>query len=423
MERPLDVVVGRQPIFDRHMEIMGYELLFRSVGAFVPNGSRALGDQMTADVLFSSINIGIDRLVGDKKLFCNASRGVLVGEVPIVLPPERTVIEVLESVVVDDEVVSGCQRLLDEGYQLALDDFRWSSEMECLLERAQMVKIDIQDTQPSEVAKLIERCRPFGAKLVAEKVTTLDELHRCDQLGFHYAQGYLLARPQQVQGRALDIGKLSRLRMSARLLDTECPISDLEEIVRSDPAMSYQVLQLAGLGAAQGLRRNVKTIHEALVLLGWRRLQSWVSLLLIADKGRVSQEGVTNALTRARMCELISKDLDPSMSDEAFTVGMVSSFDLLLGMPLADVIEGLPLADEIRGALVHGDGFLGHLIADVSDYLLGHPETAVRSGLGEEVMSKASLQALMWAVELTSVFNARPAAQMPSEQWPPAEWD
>ena len=103
---------------------------------------------MTAQVLFNSVEIGIDRLAGDRLVFCNASRGVLVGDIPIVLPPERTVIEVLESVVIDDEVLEGCQRLLDQGFTLAMDDFTWFDGAERILEMASIVKVDLMLVQP-----------------------------------------------------------------------------------------------------------------------------------------------------------------------------------------------------------------------------------------------------------------------------------
>jgi len=401
----LDVVVGRQPIFDHNMTIFAYELLFRPVDADSAGDSTVQGDRMTAEVLFSSINIGVDRLVSDKKLFCEASRGVLLGEVPLMLPPDRTVIEIVESVVLDEQVLAGCRRLREEGYELALDDFLPPEETEEVLEIAQMVKIDIERTQESEIPSLMQRCRAFGIRTIAENVATLDEFNRCTELGFDYFQGYLLAKPRHVNGKALDVGRLAKLRMSSQLVDSECPVSKLEQIIKSDPAMTHQLLQLAGIGAARGMRRNVKTINEALVILGWRRLQSWVALLLIADKGRGSQEGITNALIRARMCELMAKDIDPSASDEAFTVGMVSSFDLLLGMPLEEVLESLPLADDIRDALLNGSGTLGPLVADVCDYLTGHHETATRCGLPEQAFSNMALRALLWAVELSSVLD------------------
>ncbi|HUO47722.1 MAG TPA: EAL domain-containing protein, partial [Acidimicrobiales bacterium] len=257
----LDVVVGRQPIFDRDLAVMGYELLFRTLSSRTDleraNNTAEDGDLLTADVLFGSIVIGVDRLVGDRKVFCNASRGVLTGEIPIVLPPDRTVVEILESVVPDDEVLAGCRRLREEGYTLALDDFSWFAGAEPLLEIASIVKIDLRSTKLADQVKLIERCQPFDVTLVAEKVETVDEFRRCQAMGFDYFQGYLLSRPLAVSSRSLDPNRANRLRLAARLLDAECPVSEIEKIVRCDPAMVRQLLQLAGTGAAGGLRRNL----------------------------------------------------------------------------------------------------------------------------------------------------------------------
>jgi len=401
----LDIVVGRQPIFDHALSVMGYELLFRPVGPLTVKGSKVDEDQMTTDVLFGSINIGIERLVGDKKLFCNASRGLLLGEIPIVLPAERTVIEVEERALKDEEAVAGCRRVRDEGYGIALDKISWSSDVDHLLELVSIVKIDLQVTSRSAIPELVDRCHQRNITLIAEKVATLDELMMCEKLGFDYFQGYLLALPRPIHGRALDIGHLARLQMSARLVDSECSMADLEEIVRTDPAMVHQLLHLAGMGAAGGMRREVRSIREALVILGWRRLQSWVSLLLIADRGRGWQEGVTNTLIRARMCELLAAEFDPCIADQAFAVGMISNFDVLLGIPLDAILESLPLADELRSALVDDKSPLGSLVADVADYLLGRPERAMRSGLNEDTFSSNSLKALLWAVELSSVLD------------------
>ena len=126
-------------------------------------------------------------------------------------------------------------------------------------------------------------------------------------------------------------------------------MSELEEIVRRDPAMTLQLLQLASVGAGKGMRRTVRTFREALVIVGWRRLQSWVCLLLIGGKGQASQEEMTSALTRARMCELLAQSSDPSLSESAFIAGMLSSFDALLDMPLEEVLRDLPLDPGLRG--------------------------------------------------------------------------
>lgn len=403
----IDVCVGRQSIFDRKRAVFGYELLFRALsGPTAAEAAGSLGDQMTADVMFNSVSIGIDRLVGNKKLFCNASRGVLTGVVPVLLPPDQTVVEVLESIVPPGEALPGCHRLRDEGFTLALDNVSGFANIESLIELASFVKIDVGKTAPSDLPYLVEQCRRYDVALVAEKVETEEDFGRCEALGFDYFQGYLLAQPCRIPGRALDPGRVAQLRIAAHLLDNECPISELEDIVRRDPVMTLQLLQLASTGAAGGMRRTVRTVREALVIVGWRRLQSWVSLLLVCGKGQASEEELTTALMRARMCELAAGEVDRSMADTAFTAGMLSTFDVLLQVPLEEVLRDLPLDADIQRALLEREGPLGRLVADAADFQLGRPEEATRSGLADSVMSSTALEALMWSVEMTSNVTA-----------------
>jgi EAL and modified HD-GYP domain-containing signal transduction protein len=405
----LDVMVGRQPIFDGDRRVFGYELLFRVlVGPTAAQAAATHGDQMTADVIFNSVSIGIDRLVGDKTLFCNASRGVLSGDVPVLLPPDQTVVEVRPLVAPAAEVLSGCRRLRDEGFTLALDNVKEFAQVERFIEVATFVKIDLRATEPAHLPRLVEQCRRFDVALVAEKVETDEDVNGCQELGFEYFQGYLLAQPCRIPGRALDPGRLAQLRMGARLLDGECPVADLEDIIRRDPVMTLQLLQLASVGAGRGMRRTVRTVREALVLVGWRRLQSWVALLLICGKGRTSEEELTTALMRARMCELVAEAIEPALAETAFTAGMISSFDVLLQVPLDEVLRDLPLDDDLRRALLERDGPLGRLVADVEDFQLGRPDAATRSGLPDAVVSSSALDALLWSVELTASVAAMP---------------
>ena len=86
--------------------------------------------------------------------------------------------------------------------------------------------------------------------------------------------------------------------------------------------MTHQLLQLAGIGAAGGMKRTVRTIRQALVLVGWRRLQSWVALLLLTDDGSASEEEIAAVLMRARMSELLapSAGCEP---DAGYTAGLL----------------------------------------------------------------------------------------------------
>ena len=405
----LDIVVGRQAIFDRDLQVVAYELLFRPRADAELAGTDLPGTLMTANVLFSTFSIGIEQLVGDKLMFCNADRSVLDGSVPIVLPPDQTVIEVLESVTCDDAAIEGCLRLLGAGYQLALDDFVWFEGAERLLELASVVKLDLLQYSEAELTEVVTRCREYNVRLLAEKVESEAQLELCMELKFDYFQGYFLERPRNVSGRTLSGSQLGTARIAASLLNREFEVSELEEIVRTEPGLAYQVLQLAGIGSRHGLRRQVRSLRDALILVGPMRVQSWLALMMLREHNTPSQHDLVVALTRAKMSELLALRLSPNLGPLGFTAGMLSAFDLLMRVDTAEVIAALKLDDELHAAAFGGDTAVARVVRDVIDYQV-QPTTAPRSsGLGDDDFDAAALRSLSWAVGVTDTIASSAA--------------
>lgn len=401
----LQTLAGRQPIFDRDLAVRGYELLFRGrETATAPDEDSGVG-RLTVEKLLGSETVEpVAALAGTKRAFCRVSRRIVTGEVPVLVPPDRVVLDISPAVVGDDADLAPCRQLLSRDYTLAVDGADGSDAADRLLGLASMVTIDVADIDRQRLAELVARCRSFDVELIARGVDTPATLGWCESLGFDLFQGYLLSRTHVTSNGPPAPARLTGLRMSAKLLDAECPVTVLEDIVRSDPAMTHQLLRLAGAGAAGGMRRTVATIHQALVLVGWRRLQSWVALLLLTDGATRAEEEIATVLTRARMSELLAPAAG-CLPDAGYTAGLVSALDVVLGMPLATIVEGLPLDDELRRALLSGTGPLGHLVADVTDYQLGCPERAVRSALPEDALRAALVEALTWTVAMAAAFG------------------
>ncbi|HET6794843.1 MAG TPA: EAL domain-containing protein [Acidimicrobiales bacterium] len=397
------VLVGRQPIFDRDLAVLGYELLFRSPA--LPAGFDS--DHMTATMLLSStLDIGLDQLVGPRLAFINAGREFLVGTPDIPLPPAQTVIEVLEDVARDEEVIAGCRRLVQAGYTLALEDYVYAAGDEAVLDLVSMVKVDLLAISSAQLEALVSRCRRHGVKLVAENVETRQQLAACCDLGFDLFEGYLLSRPETVEGTELSPNRLACLQLVGKLCDPEVPTAQIEEIIHSDVGLAYRILQAAGAGAARGLRRSVGSVREGIVLLGQRRLRSWAILMLLADGHAGSDEQLNIAMLRARMCELVAKAAAPGRTDQAFTVGLLSALDLLMDAPLDAIVHGLPLTDEVASAVLDRAGPLGSILSDVVAYEMGGFEVGVHSGVDAMLLEQGYLGALAWANEVTGVIGA-----------------
>ncbi len=403
-EATREVVVGRQPIVDTTGGVIGYELLYRSAAA---TPARLDGDQMTAEVLFGALTIGVDQLVGDKLAFCNADRGVLVGQTPVTLPPHRTVIEVLETVTIDAEVVEGCQELVRRGFQLALDDFVWRDGAEELLELASVVKIDLLALTREEVVELAARCSAHDVLLLAEKVETAEQLQWARDAGFRLFQGYVIERPAQVRGHALPPSMTAHVQLAVHVLADDLDYREIENILKREPGLVVQLLLMAGRGGHRGLRHEVRTIREALVLLGTARVRQWIALNLLQGQRGSNPEAVVTALTRARACELLAPQLTSASGESAFTAGLVSALDVLLGVGPDELTSALDLDPALKSVAFDRVGETGALVSLVADFQddLAHGRPGAGGADAGAALAEALAAAFAWAAPQASALG------------------
>lgn len=195
LQRASEVFLGRQPILDRRRNIVAYELLFRSgpVDEALFGDGAAATDQVIRQAFRQA---GIRTLVGDRPAFVNVDAPTLLGAGVEALPREQVVIELLETIVIDDAIVARCRDLKAQGFRLALDDIvRCEAAHEPLLDLVDIVKIDVLQLDPERLATLVRRLRRWPPRLLAEKVETLQGARACLDLGFSLFQGFYFGRP------------------------------------------------------------------------------------------------------------------------------------------------------------------------------------------------------------------------------------
>ena len=152
---------------------------------------------------------------------------------------ELIVGEILETVPPDEEVLSACYRMKDQGYRLALDDYCDLPEMQPFLAIADFVKIDVLLTTFAEQERLVNICQRREIPVVAEKVETDEQFRRCVDIGYDYFQGYFFCRPQVVERRGVPANKTVYLQL---LQAANAPLFDLHHIsmiFRRDVSLSY----------------------------------------------------------------------------------------------------------------------------------------------------------------------------------------
>jgi c-di-GMP-related signal transduction protein len=404
----VQVHIGRQPIYDRTGGVVAYELLFRG-GADAVHATRT-GAYATSQVIVNAFTeFGVSELVGVHDCFINVTRDFLVGDLELPFEPDRVVLEVLETVAVDDEVVTGVAGLVDRGYAVALDDFVWGLGHEKLLGLASYVKLDVLGADPGVLGETVARCRRYpGIRLLAEKLETGADLALARRLGFELFQGYALSRPQVLTAATLSPSRVRRVQLLAALAVEDCDLDDVVSIVAGDPALSFRVLRATN-SAAAGLPRQVSSVRDAVVLLGTVRIRQWVSLMLVSDIAEATEEQLAATMATARLCQTLADRLG-AHTDAAFTAGLLAGVADLLGAPVTELVAGLPLTDEVTGALVDGAGPLGEVLALVRAYQADEVTELLAELPGVPVdpaeLAHAYLDALGWSTRTVAAVSA-----------------
>jgi EAL and modified HD-GYP domain-containing signal transduction protein len=402
-----EVFVARQPIFDSRLEVAGYELLFRG-GVASQEAVITSSEGATATVVLNSFTeIGLERIVGTHTAWINVSREFVLRGLAKSVPPGLALLEILEDQLIDDQLVAAIAQLKQDGYRLALDDFRYTPSIEPLLGLVDVVKLDLLALGRENFAREITRLKPYGLTLLAEKLETQDDHHFCANAGCALFQGYFFCKPELVCGRRVDANRLWLLQVLAALQDPAAQLSELERMIARDLGLSYRLLRYIN-SAFFGLRKQIRSINQALALLGLENLRQWAALSIFASIDDKPAELTVTALIRARFCELAGRTIPGSNRGELFTLGLFSVIDALMDAPIEDLLDKIPFPQDMREALTTHQGQKGRLLECVTALETGEFDhaQAIIANAGE-----LYLDALGWANQAADpLFAPAPAA-------------
>jgi c-di-GMP-related signal transduction protein len=357
------VFIGRQPILNKRETIFGYELLFRSASSLSANVTDH--SMATASVMVNALNnIGFNNLVGSKKGFININEEMLSGGFIELLPKENTVLELLEHVEINNNLIELCSNLKGKGYRFALDDFIYNDSYLPLLSIAEYVKIDILEYNKKDLEDIVKLLKKHSVRLLAEKVETKEDYKYCYDLGFELFQGYFFAKPTIVTGKTISPSQMVLFELFNSLSKEE-DIGIIERQFKKNPQLDIKLLKFMN-SAAFYLTQKIDSIRQAIMMLGYHNLQKWVALMLFAKESTdiKSNPLLERATIRGLMMESITNNITKSRAqgDSAFITGILSLTDILLGIPLNDIISDLNLSNEIYNALASREGLLGNLL-------------------------------------------------------------
>ncbi|MEZ8064742.1 MULTISPECIES: EAL and HDOD domain-containing protein [Vibrio] len=356
--------VARQPILNRNKNTLGYELLFRD-GERNAYPAHIESNRATYRLIVENfLSVGLNPSIPSSRCFVNFPYQSLIRRLPLSLPKDKVVVEILETCTPTDELLEAVKELYQAGYMIALDDFTSTPEWERFLRYTHIVKLDIMQMGLDEACDLVKDHQGKKFSFLAERVETEQEFQQAKEAGFKFFQGYFFSKPEIIKTKYISPEQVIAMELFQEVCKPDVDFQRVESIVAKDIALSYKLLRFVNTMSPR-LEVTISSFRQALVYLGQDKLKMFVSLAVasyVSDKKPKELYGLS--LQRAQFCQRMSRyQAFEGHQEQAFMIGLFSLLDALLDLSLENLVEQLPLCKSIKVALLRREGPYGTLLA------------------------------------------------------------
>lgn len=395
----MEIFAARQPIFNKDLDTIAYEILFRS--SYENAMPQIDGDTASSHVLTNTyINFGLEDLTGGKNAFINFTENLLLKEIPFIFPNDSIVVEILENIPPTKDLIDCCIRLKDRGYTIALDDFIYRPALQPLVEIADIIKFDFMQTP---IDKIYENKIKLKNKVfLAEKIETNQQFEVASKMGFSLFQGYFFCRPEIIKGKDIPANKVQLLKIVSEINKPDVNIDTIAGLIQHDVGLSYKLLRYINSAFYKKFQR-ITSIKDAALLIGLDELKKLSSLVVLTQMDSQNKNALLkNSSIRAKFSELIGLEINnPKYSPTSlFTMGLFSHIDALLNHPMNRLIQQLPLAPEISRSYVERQGPLYPVLVLISLYEKAKWEKVEiltsKLRISEKILPEIYLEACRW---------------------------
>jgi EAL and modified HD-GYP domain-containing signal transduction protein len=394
-----DFCLVRQPVFGGSGSLIGYEIRFHDA----EDGRDAFAQ--------SFLSGNFDLVRNRMPAFVAANRDQLVGDSYLAADPGSVIAMVPHDLGVDAELIEALVRFRAAGGIIE------PGPSERLLPFMSWARVDARSGDPATLNRICDRLTSHpestGIKLIAANVEELEQYEATLQRGFDAFHGTFFSRPEPLPAADMPQSAVAAMRLMGLARDPKIDDQQLEEVLSTDPVLTFQLLRLVNSAALGG--RGVSSIGQALRLIGRTAFLRWLAVAVAAarkSKNGVDQELVRQAVERGRLLEqLAGRQRDPGT---LFLVGVFSLMDAVFRMPLHEILERVVLSAEANAALLDRTGPYADAITFAESYELGLFEHATElsreMGVDPANLGGFYTNAITWTAEaLSAVLDSQEA--------------
>jgi c-di-GMP phosphodiesterase len=361
MNAPERIDPGVQQVLDR---------LSICYAPLIDKKRKAIGTRLTLLSMRPQDRMPIGKMLGAlNAVWPETSAPLLVAPLDAVLDdsaeiwtaPRNAVLEVAAVGLRDPEVQAMAQRLFRDGKRLALRGRPDTPLPPALLSCFESALIHINedrrvtaDGKPILVAPTVQAHRkmPF----IITGVQAVSDVDSAFERGATASVGWPLDDAQHRTARPLQPGQAVVLEL-LRLVRDDAELSKIDATLKRDPALAFKLLRLVN-SAAFGLPVQITSFQHAVMMLGYKKMMRWLSLLLAtASKDANTFPLMHASIRRGMFLEFIGgADEGSEVRDELFITGAFSMLDRITGAPFDQLFQLISLSENVVDAIVRREG-------------------------------------------------------------------
>lgn len=356
----METCVVRQPILDGQYEIFAYEVLYNESAPSLCSAADAAASAIENFVL----QLNTNTFTNGKPVLLTFTPNLILKNVPRIFMPNKLIIQIDDTTIVNPLAMKSVQKYKSQGYRIAVNSFDFSARNFALLDNIDIIKLDFSGGMKESFHNIINVCKSFKKMIIGYNINTTAAFDAAQALGITHLQGTCVA--EKLSSKVFTSGHMQGnfFQLMIAITRDEPEIREIEEIISRDVTLTFSLIKLVN-SAYFALRNQVKSVRQALIILGLGQLKQWIYLLSFKTNriGELQAEIVRMSFLRASFCsELFEHLKNPQISrSEAYLLGMFSSLDLLMQCPLEQVLDDLGLSPEVKAALTDHSGQCGTL--------------------------------------------------------------
>ena len=394
----MDGMISPVPLFNSGMEVEMYYLHFY------------MGHCDTKNIFLSPSleiikEIGIEPLSIYQPIIISINKEGLFSDLEEIFhkEPEKIIFLLSDDVLPEEPYISKILNLKEKGFQFAFQNVTDLEIYEPILIHTNYIFINAVTIDMYHLERLLKLRREILPKLkiIATHVENIDQFNILRKRKISYFWGNFYQAPVSKGRTKISPLKVNLVQLINIARNKDFDFDEISAIIIKDAALSFSLLQTIN-SVFYGLRKEIKTINHAVVILGQEEVRKWITVTATRMLGTDKPDEVTRlSLVRAKYAENLAKSFGlDNDSASLFMMGMFSVLDIILEMEMANVHKIIQMSDDIYDALVNQTGRFGPVLAFIKSYEMADWDAVTRAiiihDLEVEDIYSAFVNAMGW---------------------------